>query len=191
MHKHLVWLVLTFAFLLVESSAQQPPRAPAKHVEVPSIAPRSEDVSSIDGMLSAYYAVISGPPGKPREWGRDRTLYVPAIQFVILEPGSDGNIAAHVLTHQEFVDASDGEVVAKGFYEREAHRIVHRYGNVAHVFSTSEMRQTPAGPILGRSVDSLEMFWDGHRWWITNANIWPKERPGSPLPREFQPEQRP
>jgi len=160
----------------------------AHHVAVPAIAARPADVSTIDGIMKAYYEVISGPAGHPRQWARDRTLYVPGIRFVIMEAGAKGKASATVLTHQEFVDASDGDAVAKGFYEREVHRVTHRFGNVVHVFSTSEARRTPNGPLLGRSVNSVEMFWDGTRWWIVNANIWPKEAPGNPLPAEFRPD---
>ena len=160
----------------------------AHHVAVPAIAARPADVSTIDGIMKAYYEVISGPAGDPRQWARDRTLYVPGIRFVIIEADRKGKVSATMLTHQEFVDASDGDAVAKWFYEREVHRVTHRFGNVVHVFSTSEARRTPNGPLLGRSVDSVEMFWDGTRWWIVNANIWPKEAPGNSLPAEFRPD---
>ena len=46
----------------------------AGHVEIPTVAPRAEDVGSIDGMINAWYDVITGPAGKPRQWARDKTL---------------------------------------------------------------------------------------------------------------------
>jgi hypothetical protein len=52
------------------------------HVEVPTIAPRLEDVGTLDGIMKAFYEVISGPKGQPREWSRDRTLYIPGVRFV-------------------------------------------------------------------------------------------------------------
>jgi len=182
-----VWLLCSLALLLQICRAQTPAAPAAKHTDVPSVAARQEDVLTLDGIIKAYYEVISGPAGRPREWARDRTLYIPGIRFVVFEEDAGNKIMAHLLTHQEFVDASNEDAVGKGFYEREVHRVAHRYGNVVHVFSTSESRRTPGGPVLGRSVDSLELYWDGQRWWITNANIWPKARPGAPLPPEFQP----
>jgi len=161
-------------------------RAGAAKVEIPKIAPRPDDVSTIDGMVRAYFEVVSGPAGKDREWGRDATLYVPGIRFLIFAEDKNGNTAVRTLTHQEFVDESEADRAGKAFYEREVHRIAHRAGNVVHVLSTAEQRDSPDGPPRGRSVDSLEMYWDGSRWWITNANIW-EETKAHPLPKDFLP----
>jgi hypothetical protein len=157
------------------------------HVKMANIAARPEDVSSIDGIIKAYYEVVSGPAGKPRQWDRDRTLYIPSIRLVNLSEDKEGKMTARSLTHQEFADESDRALGDNAFYEREVHRITHRFGNAAHVLSTAEQMTTPEGPPTGHSIDSLELYWDGHRWWITNANIWPGDVPGRPLTKEFLP----
>lgn len=36
------------------------------HVKVETIAPRPEDVTTLDGMIKAFYETISGPKGQPR-----------------------------------------------------------------------------------------------------------------------------
>jgi len=162
------------------------PQAARANVGIPHREPRSEDVSSIDGMVKAYYEVVSGPAEKDREWGRDATLYAPGIRFIIFAEGSDGKTAARSLSHQEFVNESDPAMKGKGFYEHEVHRITHRVGNVVHVMSTAEQQSEPGGPVKGQSIDSLEMYWDGTRWWIASANIW-ELKPGQPLPKEFLP----
>ena len=38
-----------------------------------TIAPRPEDVGSVDGILRAFYEVTNVPPGGPADWARDRT----------------------------------------------------------------------------------------------------------------------
>jgi hypothetical protein len=157
-----------------------------EHVQVPTIAPRVEDVSTIDGMVKAYYEVITGPAGRPREWSRDRTLYIPDLRFVATEVDKAGAPQARIMSHQQFVDAEDPEMVREGFDEREIHRVTQRFGNIAHVFSTYETRRTPGGPLLGRGINSIELFWDGKRWWIASA-IWDEERPGNPIPKEYLP----
>lgn len=159
--------------------------APA-HVEVAPAAARPDDVGSIDGMIRAYYGVITGPPGRPREWSRDRTLYIPDLRFVAIDADAKGKPIARVMSHQQFVDRSDASMVEKGFDEREIHRVTQRFGNIAHVFSTYETRQKPDGPVIGRGINSIELFWDGTRWWIASA-IWDEERPGNPIPREYLP----
>ena len=157
--------------------------ANTSHVDVPAIEPRPDDVGSLDGIIAAYYDVISGPAGEPRQWSRDRTLYIPDIRFVSMSMSKDGKPVAHTMTHQQFVDASDKSLQG-GFYEKEVHRETQRFGNIAHVFSTYESRTKVDGPTIARGINSIQAFWDGKRWWITNA-IWDEERPDNPMPAQF------
>jgi hypothetical protein len=76
--------------------------------------------------------------------------------------------------------------VRNGFFERELHRVTRRFGNVVHVFSTYEFRATEDGPVQGRCVNSIQLFWDGNRWWIANAT-WDSERPDNPIPPDLLP----
>ena len=175
-----VSLLLTF---MAPARAQQPAGA---HVEVPTIAPRPEDVATLDGILTAFYDVISGPAGQPRQWSRDRTLYIPNVRFVSMSTDSAGRIHAEVMDHQTFVDRSNDGLVRRGFFEQEIHRATQRFGNVVHVFSTYEMRERADGPAFGRGINSVELFWDGSRWWIASAQ-WDDERPDNPIPKEYLP----
>lgn len=180
-------VTLLFTFLAIAFCVVQgPAKSAVRHVEVASVTARADDVSTLDGVVKAYYDVISGPAGQPRQWARDRTLYTPEVRFVIISDDADGTPVAKQLTHQEFVDDSDAEVVKGGFYEKEIHRIVHRYDNWASVVSTSQSRRTPDGPVIGHSIDNLDLFWDGRRWWIMHVTI-AEIRPDHPLPKEFQP----
>lgn len=148
-------------------------------------APRPEDVATIDGIIHAFYDVISGPAGQPRQWRRDSTLYIPHVQFVAMEVREGRPIAA-VMDHAAFVARTDRGFVERGFFEREIHRVTRRFGNIVHVFSTYEFRATRDGPVGGRGVNSIQLFWDGSRWWIANAT-WDDERPDNPIPAEFLP----
>lgn len=179
-HVYLVGLLIGGSTI---ASAQRP--AP-QHVDVPTIAPRPEDVATIDGILHAFYDVISGPAGQPRQWSRDRTLYIPDVHFVSLSTDSAGHVRADVVTHQMFVDRSNPSLVRRGFFETEIHRTTARFGNVVHVFSTYEMRERAEGPVFGRGINSIELFWDGTRWWIAAAQ-WDDERPDNPIPTEYLP----
>jgi len=159
---------------------------PSTQVAMPTLAARPEDVASIDGIIAAFYDVISGPAGTPRQWGRDRTLYIPGVQFVSMSLIGDRRPRAAIMSHQQFVDATDSLFVRTGFFEREIHRITRRFGNIVHVFSTYESRLTPDGPITDRGINSLQLFWDGTRWWIASAT-WDEERPDNPIPPEHLP----
>ena len=154
------------------------------HVEVPTQAPRPEDVASLDGIMKAFYDVISGPAGQPRQWGRDRSLYVPDIRFVATGVDKQGQVTADRMSHQQFVDAADAGMVKSGFFESEIHRVTQRFGNIAQIMSTYEMRSTPGGALIGRGINSVQLYWDGKRWWISSV-VWDDEREGAGIPAEF------
>jgi hypothetical protein len=174
-------------FLFVNTShVQEPNNSKLQHVEVAAIDPRPEDVSTIDGIMKAFYEVISGPAGQLRQWSRDRTLYISDIRFVAMSQDKSGHPRANIVSHQQFVDASNAMLVKDGFYESEIHRVTERFGNIAHVFSTYESRTRADGPVIARGINSVELFYDGKRWWIA-SNIWDDERPDNPLPPEYLP----
>src|SRR6266566_1675059 len=165
--------LLPIALLVpVALGAQTPAR---RHVDVPTVAPRAADVATVDGVVKAYYDVITGPAGQPRQWSRDRSLYIPELRFVATGAGKQGPYA-HVMDHQAFVDGSDSSMVHDGFFEREVHRVTRSYGNIVQVFSTYE----------GRGINALQLFWDGKRWWVASA-IWFDEDPAHPIPAEYLP----
>jgi hypothetical protein len=151
-------------------------------VSVPKIAPDPKDVSTIDGIIKAFYETISGPKGQPRQWGRDRTLYMPGVRFVSMGE-FEGKVRAGIMTHQQYVNSTDRSLVGGGFHESEINRIVKRFGNIAHVFSVYEFTNDDKSA-KGRGVNSIELYWDGTRWWISFA-AWDEERPGNPITKEF------
>ncbi len=175
-------------FLFAALAAAQPASpAPPSHVDVPAISPRAEDVASIDGIMKAFYDVISGPAGQPRQWSRDRTLYIADIRFVAMSEDRSGHPVAQIASHQQFVDYANPVLVKEGFYESEIYRVTQKFGNIAHVFSTYESRRQAGGPVIARGINSIELFYDGKRWWVA-SNIWDDERPDNPLPPEYLPE---
>jgi hypothetical protein len=150
-----------------------------------SLAPRPEDVGTIDGIIRAFYDVISGPAGQPRQWQRDSTLYIPGVRFVAMSE-RDGRPSAAVMDHGKFVASYNRAFVERGFFEREIHRVTKRFGNIVHAFSAYEYRATENGPVLGRGVNSIQLYWDGTRWWIAGAT-WDDERPGNQIPADLLP----
>jgi hypothetical protein len=155
-----------------------------KAVKVPTIAADPKDVSTTDGIIKAFYEVISGPKGQPRQWSRDRSLYIPGVRFVSMSE-QNGKIRASISNHQQYVESSNEMLVGSGFTEREINRVMKRYGNIAHIFSTYEF-SSDDGKEKGRGINSIELFWDGTRWWISAAS-WDDERANNPLPKEYLP----
>lgn len=155
-----------------------------KAVKIETKPADPKDVSTIDGIVNAFYATITGPKGQPRQWDRDKTLYIPDIRFVSMSE-QDGKIRAGVMSHQQYVNGSNEAFIKNGFHEREINRVVRRFGNIAHVFSTYEYTNDDKTE-KGRGVNSIELYWDGTRWWISAAS-WDDERPNNPIPKEFLP----
>lgn len=143
----------------------------------------SADVRTIEGIVNAYYDVINGPPGAPRQWRRDSTLYMPAATFVSMGE-RDGKPVVSVMTPEEYRRATNASFVEKGFFETEIGHRIERFGNVAQVRSVYETRHVAKGPLLARGVNYLMLYWDGARWWISGA-VWDDERPGTRLPASW------
>lgn len=180
-----VLFVLALPITFISLATAQTSKQEKAHVKVETIAPLPEDVATLDGIIKAFYETISGPKGQPRQWARDRTLYIPDMHFVALEM-RDGKPHAEIMDHQTYVDRTNGFFVREGFFEHEIYRMTKSFGNLTHVFSTYEMRATPDGPVAGHGINSIQLFYDGKRWWIVSA-VWDDERPDNPIPKEFLP----
>lgn len=144
--------------------------------------PLQEDVSSVDGMISAFYDIVSGPAGEPRNWERDASLYAPGFQFAILQ---DEAGPAGFATPAQFAEMSKG-IEQTGFFETELHRVTETFGNMVHVWSTYEFRTTKNGPVDGRGINSIQLYNDGNRWWILSAS-WQTETESFPIPEKYLP----
>ena len=144
---------------------------------------RPEDVQSLDAIIAAFYDVISHGPNQPIDWARDSTLYLADLRFKIIG-GPAGNERVQLVDHARY--AASNANVSQGFYEREIHRVTQRFGPMAQVFSTYEWRRAPDGPVGGRGINSIELFFDGKRWWISSA-MWASETAQSPIPAAYLP----
>jgi hypothetical protein len=147
---------------------------------------RPEDVGSMEAILAAVYDTISGPAG-PRDWDRLRGLFLPGARLIPSGHRPDGKAVARVLSIDEFINAVVPRIKDEGFFEREIHRRVDRFGAVAHVFSTYESRhaKSDAKPFV-RGINSIQLFFDGKRWWVVTI-FWDSERPDQPIPPENLP----
>lgn len=145
---------------------------------------RAEDVKTLDGIMAAWYDVVSGPAGEARDWARDSTLYAEGLTFTILDQEKD-RVTARSIDHAQYVEGSGGFTEA-GFFEWEIHRVVNRFGPMAQVFSTYAWSTTGRDAPEGRGINAIQMYHDGQRWWITDAT-WMDETPENPIPERYLP----
>jgi len=151
--------------------AQQPAADPA-------------DVGTIEDIVRVSYEVISGPPGTPRQWRRDSTLYATGAMFHALHEDSTGKVDVYSMTPEEYRRRTDKGFVKNGLIEYEIGTHAERFGNVAQVRSVYAMRRTTDGPVTARGVNYFQLYWDGTRWWIAGM-VWDDERKDNPIPREW------
>lgn len=143
------------------------------------------DVQTLDDIIRAYYEVVSGPEGEVPDRARDRTLHLPDAVVGVPGEDADGHPILNTMTLDDYHDRFGGPRAA-GFYETEIHRYVSRFGNIAHVMSTYASATTPGGEAFDRGINSIQLTWDGDRWWIVSW-IFDSERPDNPIPSEFLP----
>ncbi|MEM7414609.1 MAG: nuclear transport factor 2 family protein [Gemmatimonadota bacterium] len=126
--------------------------------------PRSEDVSTIDGVIAAYYDVISGPAGEAPDVARDQSLHHPEAWVAIANTSADGSKTVNVMTLAEY--HGDGGPRAQPFYEWETERRIQRSGDMVHVWSHYASSREPDGEVFDTGVNSITLLHDGDRWWV-------------------------
>jgi len=149
-------------------------------------AARPEDVTTLDGIITAYYDVVSGPAGSLPDPARDHSLHHPNAAITLLSRKPDGTATAEVVTLDEYYRRMGSGPRKVGFYEHEIHRAVEKLGALTHVWSTYETSETPSGPAKRRGINSIELYWDGSRYWILSW-VFDDERHGLQIPRAYLP----
>ncbi len=168
----------------VPSAAQSPAAAPVAEPAAP--ASRPEDVATPEAIVAALYDVISGPKGQARDWNRFRSLFAPGARMIPAGKRPDGTQGHRVLTPEEYITHSEKLLVEGGFRERELHRVIERFGPLAHVFSSYEgSREGDTRPFV-RGINSIQAVHDGKRWWLLTV-AWTPETPDLPLPAKYLP----
>ncbi len=143
-----------------------------------------EDVNSIDGILSALYGVISGPAGQKRDWDRFRALFAPNARLIATGKDQNGQVRYRTMSPEDYVHSSGSYLEENGFYEMEIGRKVEQFGLVTHVFSTYQSQRVKDGPIIARGINSIQLSYDGERYWIVNI-FWNGETEENPIPGKY------
>lgn len=126
--------------------------------------PRSEDVATLDGIIKAYYEVISGPAGESADVDRDHSLHHPDAWVAIAGVDSTGTPRVNVISLADYHGANERR--QEGFWEWETDRVVRQSGNMTHVWSSFASARTEDGEPFAHGVNSITLFHDGERWWI-------------------------
>jgi hypothetical protein len=164
-----------------QTSSSPPPTPQMMHSPTANPA----DVATMDAIIAALYDVISGPAGKPRDWNRFRSLFLPGARLIPTNVRSDNSVVSRVLDVEEYIARASENFAKMGFFEGERARRTETFGNIAHVFSTYESRHDSgdAKP-FNRGINSIQLVNDGKRWWVVTI-FWQNETPTNPLPPKY------
>ena len=165
-----------------QSSAAQPQSAPPRDLSSRVPPARPDDVKSIDAILRAVYDVISGPAGE-RDWNRFHSLCVPEARLTSTTKSRASSVP-RLLTVDEYIQRAGEYFTTHGFYESAIVNRVQRFGNIAQVFSSYESRNAPSEKPFARGINSIQLFYDGSRWWVLSI-LWDEESVANPLPPEM------
>ncbi len=144
-----------------------PGTAAAQDAEWPD--PDPEDVASVDAIIAALYDVISGPAGQARDWDRFRSLHAPEARLIPTGANETGEVGYQVWGVNEYIEQAGDFLEQRGFFEREIGRVTEEFKSITHAFSTYDSRWTEEDPEpFQRGINSIQLFYDGERWWIMN-----------------------
>jgi len=143
-----------------------------------------DNVSTLDGIIKAFYDVVSVKKGSKVYFERDSLLHWKDVRVGGVSMNKNGKATIGFVTLKRFHELSDPYVEKDGFDEKEISRKVEKFGAVYHVWSTYESRNEPGGPVIDRGINSIELFNDGSRFWILGW-FYESERKDNPIPAEY------
>ncbi|MEM6646398.1 MAG: hypothetical protein AAF730_09100 [Bacteroidota bacterium] len=146
------------------------------------------DVVSPEAIVAATYKSIERAPGQPYDWDRFRALFLPEALMVPNAEQTGGT--TEILTPEGFIEWVDrvapaGQPGDRGFAEEVVNNEIHRFGDVAQVFSTYQKRFYDDERILGRGINSFQLLFRDDRWWIVSL-VWDEEVGAGPIPAEYR-----
>lgn len=143
-----------------------------------------DEVGTLDGIMKAYYAVVTVKKGEKVSYERDSLLHVPNAMAGNAVKDGNGKITLQLITLKQYHEASDAELEKNGFYEVEIGRRVEQFGAVYHVWSTYEARNDKDGPVIDRGINSIQLYFDGTRFWILTW-VFDSESNGRIIPKKY------
>lgn len=142
------------------------------------------DVSTVDAIIAALYDVISGPATKKRDWERMKNLFKPDARLQATGVGKDGKARWTSMTVDEYIERNSPFFEKQGFFETEMARTTDTYGFITQIFSTYQATFSEKGPVQMRGINSIQLVYDGERYWITNI-LWNQESKAHPIPEKY------
>ncbi|MEO6556685.1 MAG: hypothetical protein ABIN92_04165 [Ferruginibacter sp.] len=143
-----------------------------------------DEVGTLDGIIKAYYDVVTVKKGEKVSFERDSVLHIPNAIVGITQKDKYGKAILKMISLRQFHNASDAFIEQDGFNEHELARKVENFGSIYQVWSTYETRNISTGPLLERGINSIQLYHDGKRFWIISW-IAEDETKQQPIPEKY------
>ena len=141
------------------------------------------DRAAIEALVTRAYAVISGPPGAPRDWEGMRALYWPDARLTALR--ADGPWSGSV---EDYIERGASFLTTSGFAESALVNRVLVFGDIAHAWSSYSGDWTEEDGSAGktRGINSFQLRREPGGAWRIHSLLWQVENPAFPLPAEME-----
>lgn len=148
-----------------------------------------KDVESVDSIINALYATISGPAG-PRDWAREGYILHPTARMMRgLQSGEPvGDLPTpnlRVLSGEQFIEYAKPRLLAEDFYEYETGREEFRFGRWVYAVSAYASARGLEQPPFARGINGIQLWFEGGRWWIMGV-IWDWEEGENRIPARLK-----
>jgi len=143
-----------------------------------------DEVGTLDGIIEAYYKIVTVKKGEKVSYERDSLLHSPNALVGMAQKNKDGKVDLKLVSLKQFHQNSDAFLEKEGFYEKEISRKVENFGPLYHVWSTYEAKHFADGPVIDRGINSIQLFFDGTRFWILSW-IFDNESKEQPIPEKY------
>lgn len=138
----------------------------------------SFDPTDIDSVITAMYAMVSGPAG-PRDFALQRQVFHPDAKQMRTGVDEHGAPWVKIMSLDDYRRDTAPFFAANGFFEVETARRVDQLGNMAHAWSVYEARTAPDDEAPERrGINSIQLFRDERGHWRIMSMIWDNERDG-------------
>jgi hypothetical protein len=148
-----------------------------------------KDVESVDAIINAMYAVISGPAG-PKDWDRERYILHPTARMMRgLPPGEPPadppTPGLRVFSEEQFIAQVAPKLLAEDFYEYETGREEFRFGRWVYAVSAYASARGLDQPPFARGINGVQLWFDAGRWWVMSV-IWDWEAGENRIPARLR-----
>lgn len=131
--------------------------------------------SSPEELVTEIYATISGDAGEERDWDHFRSMFHEKARLGQVSTNAEGIAVMSPMTVEEYISLVGPYLIENGFFETERSSEYLRFGNMVHVWSTYDSRNTENGEVFMRGINSIQLIQVGDEWKVWTI-LWQPEQ---------------